>query len=279
MNKITAFLIVVFGLFLFSTCDIIEAPYIENHGGSDTGQFVKKVLLEDYTGHNCPNCPAAAITAAQLKGIYGDQLVVMAVHAGYFSAPVEDDTLLLDDFRTPAGNVWNDFFHFQFYPSGMIDRIPDESSGVYPLPPGAWGATVSSELKKNAEAKITIHNDFNNSTRQLTANIFTEFLSPQADYYHLIVCITQDSIIGGQKNSTTVIADYVFMNMLRGTLNGDWGEDVTDGQPIETNIKYEKTYTMLFEPDWIAENCHVIAFIYNTETKSILQVEEKKVIE
>lgn len=278
MSKITFFLILISGLFLFSTCDIVEAPYIETPNGNDTSQFVKKVLVEDYTGHNCPNCPAAAVTAAQLKNIYGDQLVVMAVHAGFFADPVVGNPLLSDDFRTDAGNAWNEFFHFQAYPNGMVDRVP-ESPGVYPIPYAKWGAAVGAEFEKNAEAKITVHNDFSTSTRQLTTNVFTEFITAQADPYNLIVCVTQDSIIGGQKNSTTIIEDYVFMDMLRGSLNGNWGENVTDDQPIEIGISYQKTYSKVFPPEWIAKNCHVVAFVYNTQTKSIVQVEEKNVVE
>jgi len=278
MNKISLILVLLGGLFLFSTCDIVKEPYIENPGGNDTSQFTKKVLIEDYTGHNCPNCPSAAEAADQLKKLYGTQLVVMAVHAGYFAEPVPGDPLLTDDFRTDAGNAWNEFFNFQSYPSGMVDRVP-ESPGVYNIPYAKWGAAVVAELEKKAEAKITVHNDFNSSTRQLTTNIFTEFITAQSDPFNLVVCVTQDSIIGGQKNSTTTIEDYVFMDMLRGSLNGDWGEDVTDGQPVEVGISYEKTYSIVFPAEWIAKNCHVVVFVYNTQTKSILQVEEKGVIE
>lgn len=279
MKRITTlFILIISGIFFFSACEIVDPPYLENPGGGDTSQFTKRVLIEDYTGHNCPNCPSAAETAKQLKGIYGDQVVVMAVHAGWFATPNPNDPLFAFDFRTPAGNAWNDYFQIDTYPAGMVNRIPD-NAGTYLIPPGNWGATVAAELEKNAEAKITIHNDFDNSTKRLTTNVFTEFTTPQSDPFNLIVCVTQDSIIGGQKFPTSIDTAYVFMDVLRGSLNGDWGEDVTDGEPIETNVKYEKTYSINFEPEWIAKNCHVVAFVYNTATKSILQVEEKEVIE
>lgn len=278
MSKITFFLILISGLFLFSTCDIVDAPYIETPDGNDTSQFVKKVLVEDYTGHTCPNCPSAAVTAAQLKNLYGDQLVVMAVHAGFFANPNPNDSLFALDLRTHAGNTWNDFFKIELYPNGIVNRIPDDA-GIYFLPPGNWGSMVVAEMQKKAEARITVHNDFSTSTRQLTTNVFTEFITAQADPCNLIVCVTQDSIIGGQKYPTEVIEDYVFMDVLRGSLNGDWGEDVSDGQSIVVGEKYEKTYSHVFPPEWIAKNCHVVAFVYNTQTKSIVQVEEKDVLE
>lgn len=279
MKKITVLLIIIIsGLFFFAACDMVDPPYIENHQGGDTGQFVKKVLLEDYTGHNCPNCPAAAVTAGQLKGIYGDQLVVMAVHAGFFAIPDPSNPPFSNDFRTPAGNTWNDYFKIKFNPNGLVNRISD-NAGVYFIPPGNWGSTVAAELQKNADARITIHSDFNTVTRLFSTGVITEFLVTQEKTHNVIVCITQDSIIGGQKFPTSIVEDYVFMDVLRGSLNGDWGEDVTGGQDIVVGEKYEKTYSIVFKPEWIAKNCHVVAFVYNTETKSVLQVEEKNVIE
>ena len=46
----------------------------------------KKILLEDYTGHKCGNCPRAAEKAEELKEIYGDQLIPIAIHAGFFAS-------------------------------------------------------------------------------------------------------------------------------------------------------------------------------------------------
>ncbi len=196
MKKITVLLLLIIsGIFFFAACDIVEPPYIENHEGGDTGQFVKKVLLEDYTGHTCINCPAAAKTADQLKNIYRDQLVVMAVHAGYFAIPDTGNPTFSNDFRTPAGNTWNDYFKIEFNPNGLVNRIPD-NAGVYFVSPGNWGSAVAAELQKKAAARITIHSDFNNVTRLFSTSVTTEFLVPQEKTYNVIVCITQDSIIG-----------------------------------------------------------------------------------
>ncbi|NOX85419.1 MAG: Omp28 family outer membrane lipoprotein [Chlorobi bacterium] len=282
MKKITTLLFLIIGsLFFFAACEIIDPPYkIEKPDHGDTIPdtiLVKRVLVEDYTGHNCPNCPAAAEKAEDLKDFYGPQIIVMAVHAGYFAKPVPDDPLFSNDFRTPAGNAWNSFFNITSYPSGMINRIPDDQ-GNYIISPGNWGLTVDAELKKDAEAKITVQNDFSSGTRLLRTTVTTEFLAPQDVAFNLVVCITQDSIIGGQIFTTHVEENYVFMNVLRGTLNGDWGEDVSGGLDIVADEKYEKTYSIVFPAEWVAKHCHVVAFIYNTDTYSILQVEEKGVI-
>ena len=94
-------------LLLIQACDKIEAPYREGAVvvsgtndstvviGSDTIVFPsdtasprKKVLVEDYTGHLCGNCPYAGLLLNDtLRGIYGDKFITVSVHSGFFAYP------------------------------------------------------------------------------------------------------------------------------------------------------------------------------------------------
>ncbi|MFA5783227.1 MAG: hypothetical protein WC868_13255, partial [Bacteroidales bacterium] len=108
MKKIIYFLCVVLNsIFLFS-CDKINPPYIENTTNNNTGDTVKKVLLEEFTGHQCPNCPQGAIIAQQLKAIYGEKLILISIHAGDFAEPGTGEFAY--DFRSSTGNDINSFF-------------------------------------------------------------------------------------------------------------------------------------------------------------------------
>ena len=265
--------------FLFYACEKIEPPYKEDGGGSG-GEAEQKVLLEDYTGHDCVNCPTAAIVAEQLKEFYGDKLVVMAVHAGFFARPKSD---MPQDFRTEAGEVWDGFFGVSAAgnPNGLVNRM-QRAPGDYIVSPAEWGSTIDIEMKKEAKAKMTVHSDFEQNT--LSSTITTEFLYPLAGTYHVLFCITQDSIIGPQMNNdnnvgdTPKIEEYVFMHVLRYT-NGAWGERLTDDDPVVTGKKYVLDVTVNFEDEWVPENCHVVAFVFDQESKTIVQVEEADVIE
>jgi hypothetical protein len=39
------------------SCDIVEGPYAKKKGGTNdtTEQVVRKILIEDFTGHQCGN--------------------------------------------------------------------------------------------------------------------------------------------------------------------------------------------------------------------------------
>lgn len=271
-------ILAVMSLFFYG-CEKIDPPYKTDHDiePPDTTTVVKRVLLEDYTGHDCVNCPTAAVAAEDLKELYGERLVVMAVHAGYFARPTSE---LPEDFRTNAGEVWDPFFIGVLgNPNGLVNRV-EKASGNYVFNFGEWSTAVSLELEKEAEAKITIENKFEQN--KLTSTVTSEFLNALDGTYNLLFCITQDSLTGPQKNNDTnvgetpIIENYMFMHVLRYT-NSVWGDLVTDN--VEVGKEYESTFTVEFEEDWVPENCHVVAFISNSETKTVVQVKEAKVIE
>ena len=107
--------------FLATSCDEIGAPYTKNASERDT-LVLRKILLEDYTGARCGNCPKAHDVIKTLKGLYNDTLIVMAIHATSFATP---DPSHPYDFRTAVGATFNTDFGMGSigYPIGMINRM------------------------------------------------------------------------------------------------------------------------------------------------------------
>ncbi|CAN5390622.1 hypothetical protein BH11BAC1_BH11BAC1_13890 [soil metagenome] len=92
MKKIISFVLCVIVISIFS-CDKIDGPTRETISIDTTCTFDadnsipdKKVLVEDYTGHNCGNCPeGGVILNDSMRDKYGDKLVVVTVHAGDYA--------------------------------------------------------------------------------------------------------------------------------------------------------------------------------------------------
>ena len=115
----------------FAACDYIDEPYTEGSETTDPTDTVKrKILLEDFTGHQCPNCPAAAVIAHQLQELYPEQVVLVTVHAGIFAQMISPNYLI--DFTCAEGNALNSFFGVSAVgnPNGLINREPSMSDQV-----------------------------------------------------------------------------------------------------------------------------------------------------
>jgi len=262
---------------LFPSCDKLSEPYaVVKPAGGDTTK--RMVLLEDYTSHKCVNCPLATIMAHDLENLYKGQVFVVAVHATYFATPDPSGDFTAD-YRTEAGTLWSNYFKIESAPNGLVNRAFFSGKNIY-MSPKLWGGAVQVAVELPKAAIMTMKNSYNESTRTLTTSIDTKFLLQLQGNFNLIACILEDSIVSPQQNKDTlagpvpIIKDYVFMDMLRGTMNGSWGEQLTTS--VDLSKIYNKLYTFKFPENWISEHCWVLAFIYSEDNKEIYHVIKTK---
>jgi len=269
---------------LMVSCDKIDEPFTEKITVDTTIQtsHVKRVLLEDYTGHQCVNCPEAALIAHDLKNLKGDKLVVLAIHAGWFAkaTPAGDFTA---DYTTEAGDAWDAFFGISNVgnPNGMVNR-KYFSSAEHILSPPAWSTEVLSALEDTVvTVDLKINNEYNTESRFLNSEITVEFVESIDKDLRLIVVLTESGIVSPQKNNnaevgaTPIIYDYVHNHMLRDALTATWGDAVaTIGTANPATLK--KSYSHTVNSAFDATNCSIVAFVYDVATKEVLQVVEKE---
>src|SRR6185369_355659 len=128
MKKYIPHIIALFAIDLcVLSCDKINPPYREQvtvsdfcSTGIDDSVVHRKVLLEDYTGHLCGNCPDAEVYLNDsLKPIFNHCLVVVSVHADYFATVCPNGAAcpgnqppgaFTTDFNTTAGTDWFNSF-------------------------------------------------------------------------------------------------------------------------------------------------------------------------
>ena len=127
---------IILSVFLTS-CEVIpESEQLIPVQVTDTSAH-RHVLLE-FTGFRCVNCPAAAETAANLQHIYGDQLIVIALHpaSNPFTQGVYDYTCPeADSIYQLLGGLPTTSF-----PTGSIDmRFFDDS---YFVSPADWATKL-----------------------------------------------------------------------------------------------------------------------------------------
>ena len=267
--------------FTYQSCDKIEEPFLiatDTLGnGNDPGtDDVRKVLLEDYTGHTCVNCPEAAEEVSSLLAIHGERLIVVSVHSGVFAAPsVAPFTY---DFRTPEGNTLHDYYQLQSYPSGMVDRTPSQGSTV--LGKDKWATAVQNRMELPQQASIEITSTYDTVTRELDLTLETRFLENLIGTYYISAYITEDHIFKPQLGKEGVIQNFEHNHVLRAAVNGTWGHPVGNDGSATTGLSHHNHYTFTLDPEWVDKNCEVVAFVYNADspTREIIQAEKSGIV-
>jgi len=252
---------------------------------------MKKVLAEDYTGHLCGNCPYAGFLLNDtLKSLFGNQLVTIGVHAGFFAetcptgascpgnAPAGSFTT---DFTNATSTAWDNFFGISNVgnPNGMIDR-KDFPTLQHIKSPGSWSTQIQQEAALSPVIKMRIINHFNAATRTLETAIQSKFISNLSDTFKLQVVITEDSVMDWQEwylpHLPQFDSTYAHRHVLRDAVNGSFGNILVTGS-VSANTIGLAGYSYTLNSAWNASHCKVVAFIYEASTRKILQVEEAEV--
>ncbi len=279
MKRTTYFLLsVLLTSALLHSCTKIEAPYATTKEVKADTTNNRWVLLEDYTGMKCQNCPEAAILGKTLEKLYENQVYVIAVHAGYFAYPDSlspSSPFYRQDFRNPTSNTWSSTFNVKTNPVGNVNRVYYNSSTDIFMQTSEWTGAVGAQVKLPKAAVISMHNNvtITGGDTTLSSSVQLRFLKKFQGSYNLCVCIVEDSIVGPQQVGATVKMDYVFNDLLRGSINGFWGENITSANDTVTVIK--KDYTSRLSGKWRTNHLRVIAFIQNADTKQVLHVISK----
>ena len=266
----------IFIIFLFA-CSQIENPLKnkqEGTCGDETQPIpIRKILIEDYTGHRCPNCPEAARILEGIHDDYCDHIIPIAVHVSFFAEPHNPD--FPEDFRTETGNELNDFYGVssQGLPGGLINR--KEFNGNLVLGRDTWRSAVDAIYDINPDINIVIESSYNETGHTINSTVTLEFLKDISESLNLGLYVTEDSIIAPQQDGSEYVEKYLHRHMLRKGVNGAFGKKILNS--ATKGSTFEKTFTIPVDANWNIAHCELVAFISKHSTNEIIQAESEPV--
>ena len=281
-------------IFFVFSCDKIKDPIVKKDIVVGSKFIVKsnqsvsnfrKVLLEDYTGQRCPNCPAGALTIKNsLDPVYTSSLVVISVHAGSLSQPFGE--FINQDFRTAAGNTWNGTsgFNITSWPTGLVNRKDYAGNGIL-LSATKWTSVVPLGLADPFYVRLNVTTEYDTTIRALNVLVKAKFNRSYQNDVKIVALFIEDGVIGIQDNMGVKIEDYEFEHMMRGTINSTWGDDLKL-KPIVANDSASVSFANFPLPIKINgdkgkavndKKVSVVVFAYDALTKEVLQVEKVKI--
>ena len=233
----------------------------------------KKVLIEEFTGVRCVNCPAGAAEIDNLKALYGDRLVVVSVHVGDFAPPFSDSRY---DFRTTDGTALEQRLGTPLgYPSAVINRKKFAGQTGLQVGRTTWTGFIAAETQAASPVNFIIDKKYNTSTRQFQSTIkFVVNDVKQIENLSFSALITENNIIDTQETPQGKRYDYKHQHVFRGF--------ATDEMPVisKNGTLSDITFSTILNDKWIVENCHITIILHQKGTleKTILQVSELKIL-
>lgn len=258
----------------FVSCDVIDENdrYIEvENGGSDK---VQRLLIEEFTGHRCVNCPDGAAIVHDIQEYYPGRVVVVGIHAGMLAMPLGEFSD--QNFITPEGMTYYNTFGVQGNPAAMLNRSRFTGEDWAIRTKEKWMTYSISELEKEPCCEVTPTVTYDAATREVSITTEVEAYSNMPANLNLQVLVVESNIVGKQlKPGDVVDEEYVHNHVLRKAVNDTWGESIVS---LVEGEKATYTSSVTLDEKWVAENCHIVVFVYENDTKHVLQCNESAVV-
>ena len=138
----------------FTACD--EVGENDRYILGEAIKVERGVLLEDFTGQNCINCPEAHKVIEQLEEQYGeDKFIAVSIHCGGFGISTSRTNFETGriGLMTEEGNAIMEAYGIQSFPMGVINM---GNPMVYDL----WPTAVREGLQKETDVNIDLNVEY-----------------------------------------------------------------------------------------------------------------------
>lgn len=238
----------------------------------------KKVLLEDFTGVRCKNCPLGAAQAASLLALYPDRLVVIGQHSQFLAQPYDGDP----DLRTDeAQDLETMLAPVLGKPSGAIDRrvFPGESVILH-ASINKWASLTDQAMNATTPVNLYIDKEWDGINRNLKVTITVHYTATETDENRLSVFLLEDNIVASQlQPDDEVDPNYVQKHVMRTMLTRFNGE-LLIGDKVPGRVFVKGFLLEGVDAEYNADELEVVATVSRSAGSfQVLQVADVKVVD
>ncbi|HIP48376.1 MAG TPA: Omp28-related outer membrane protein [Lutibacter sp.] len=271
MKKITTLII----LFAFSTL-------FAQNSNKQTNTVQRKVILENFTTAQCPNCPPIHVLLENYTASHPNAILI-AQHAGYGTdaMTIPENTQLLAMYNAGGSTYAPALAIDRFkYASGLTGGAADPGPVFWPgESQSATISRINDRLAMPSNISMTIDWTVTGSTLDL--DIQGSLLeNVSGSDLRLVVYIIEDGLIYYQSGGGS---NYTHNNVMRDAISGTWG----DAGVITSNTSgttFAKTYSYEMNASWVLNNLSVVAFVANYDNgnvnnREVLQAEKVSLLQ
>jgi len=310
MRKTSLLLLAIITL-SFVACDDVEDPYehlpkVSSCQVTDSSQVIqktsdqdfgaRKLLLEEYTGIRCGNCPDMANIINSISATFGDSVIVVALQAYTSSLSAPDDKHPID-LRNPALTVYDGSIqNGSTIPYALVnDKSSNGKAGQGNVRSMSEALLKDASWHTSNKLKLSMKSSFSQECNSVLLEVNSEALADLPNGANLIVYLLENNMEAPQTQyNALTVEEFATWNdenpeypvkkkqkhkhVLRAAYPSPWGEELfvssTSAGTIANNVINfciepfaAAEYT---RPDIVPENCDLVALAYDLETKEIL---------
>lgn len=241
-----------------------DTTYLESNIAASQDRVV---LLEEFTGVRCVNCPRAHATIKQIQTAHPGRVLAVGIHTGIFAQPYTGRP----DFKIPEGNAIEQALNgAQGYPSGAVDRTLFAGESRIIIGDNKWSNYVNDHLAVATPVNINLAKAYNAASRQLDFTATIRLTAAYAENLYFSAYLIEDDIIDYQLTPTGIDSSYSHTHVLRKLLTPLSGQQLNAPSFTAGRVVVQR-YSLTIGSAFNVANLKIIAFVHNNGTnKSVL---------
>lgn len=231
--------------------------------GEMVGGGGKNILIEDFTGQNCVNCPLAMEELEKMHNTFGEKIIAVGVYGGPFGQSATGKYYPLTN---DLGDYYNTKMNVSEQPYANINRKEKSSNYI------AWSGIVATLLEEEAKITLACENSYDAASGTAAIKVSGDALGT-IENAHLQVWIIEDNVVSMQRlPDGSVNKEFVHNHVLRTSVSDKDGDplSIVDGK------SFEKAYTATIDSSYKPEDLYVVAFVFSAN--GVEQVVKEKLV-
>ena len=237
----------------------------------------KNVVIEEFTGVRCPNCPQGHVIISNIKAQNPDRIVSVSLHPiNSLGAPY---SFSVHDFRSQEAQGMFDYLgQIGLEPAAGIDREKFNGENAILLDKSKWQTRVNQQLAVAPPVNIVLDKTYDSTNHELTVVAEVHYTQEVTEENKMTVLLTESGMVTAQLDGSIIDTFYVHKDIMRTYLTSTQGDQITTTR--EAGRVVRRVYKKVLDAAWKPENMYIVAYVHEyVDSKRVYQGKEVHVID
>lgn len=227
----------------------------------------KHVVIEEFTGVRCPNCPQGHQIISAIKAANPEKVVAVSFHPiNSLGAPY---SFSAHDFRSPKSQSLFDYLgQIGLEPAAGIDRTVFSGETKILLDKSKWTSQVTNQLAAIPPANIALSATYNATNRELTMVVEVHYTQAVSEENKLTVLLAESNIVTAQLDGSIIDTFYAHKDIVREFISETQGDIITTSR--EPGRVVRKVYKKVLDAAWKEDEMYLVAYLHEFQNSKII---------
>lgn len=228
---------------------------------------IKNLLIEDFTGVRCTNCPTAQKIISDYAKDFPGRINIVAFHVtNNFATPYSNSKY---DFRhEDAERIYDMLGRALGLPAINFDRLhfsAENQINITLQSQGAWSGYRDQRLIKSTPVNILLENDFDETENTIFLKVTLQYTEEVNVNNYLSILIAENDLVDLQDSPSGMIEDYQHNHVFRQMITSHRGTALNES--LLKGRVFIKEYRFELAEGVIPENAEILVFVHERDDK------------